>query len=429
MKILKTKSVIALFATAFLVAGFVMSNMASATVPGVNELLNVDSSGNQGNGASYSTTISGDGRYVAFQSAATNLVSGDMNGVPDIFVRDRTNDTTARVSVSTAGVEANAGSNVPSISYDGRYVLFFSSATNLGTTTAGAWYVHDMQSGTINVASSTSEGTVANRSSNKGVISGDGRFVVFDSTASNLVSGVGGTHLNVYRKDMKTGNIKLLSATSGGSEGNNGSLMPSISCDGGIVVFMTAATDLVSGMGNHSIVVDNISAGNELSTIANSPDNSSEDTPVISCNGNYIAYQSDATNLVSGDTNSASDVFEYNRLTEETTRISMATSGTQGDNSSWMPSISDDGRYVAFQSNATTLTSQLGSGTNIYVHDLKGGTTQLISIDRNGNKTTNSQVPVISMDGSYVSYQSTSQTLLSSGTVSYNGTYISESGF
>jgi hypothetical protein len=227
---------------------------------------------------------------------------------------------------------------------------------------------------------------------------------------------------------MKTGAIKLLSATSAGAEGNSGSSLPSISCDGGIIVFLTVATKLVSGMGNHSIVVDNISAGNELSTLANSPDNSSEDTPVVSCNSNDIAYQSDATNLVSGDTNSVSDVFEYNRLTEETARISVATGGAQGDNSSWTPSISDDGRYVAFQSNATTLTSQSGSGTNVYIHDRKGGTTQLISIDRNGNKTANSQVPAISMDGSYVAYQSTSQILLSSGTVSHSGTYASETG-
>ena len=163
--------------------------------PGDTTRVSVDSSGAEANGRSTQSAISDDGRFVAFESGASNLVSGDTNNVDDIFVHDRQTGTTTRVSIDSSGVEANGYSASPVISNDGCVVAFYSEATNLvdgDTNGMGDVFVHECQTGLTTRISVDSSGNEANGTANEYNvdISGDGRFVVFSSDASNLVAGI-----------------------------------------------------------------------------------------------------------------------------------------------------------------------------------------------------------------------------------------------
>ena len=199
---------------------------ASAVVPIVNEQLSVSTGGTQGDQTTYNTAISGDGRYVVFESSATNLVSGDTNNSRDIFLRDRANGATSRISVSSAGVEGDSDSTDPRISYDGQYIVFASYATNLvsgDTNSSYDVFIYDLQAGTTSLVSKNSGGTIGNSHSNRPDISADGRFVVFQSYGSNLVSGINpaGVGQQIFLKDLSNGAIKALSVTSAGAQGNS----------------------------------------------------------------------------------------------------------------------------------------------------------------------------------------------------------------
>src|SRR5438094_1790918 len=162
---------------------------------GTTERVSVDSAGNAANASSGAPAISADGRFVAFLSDATYLVPGDTNGEPDVFVHDRQTGTTERVSVASDGTEGNppagAGNGKPAISAAGRFVAFDSSASNLvpGDTNRQDVFVHDRLTGTTELVSMDSVGIQGNGWSYSPAISADGRFVAFDSSASNLVPG------------------------------------------------------------------------------------------------------------------------------------------------------------------------------------------------------------------------------------------------
>ena len=294
---------IARFCSMLLLLALILTPAGSVrAAPGNTTRVSVASDGTQANGGSFTPSISADGRYVAFASIAVNLVSGDTNGVQDIFVHDRQTGQTTRVSVASGGAQANGPSFDPSISADGRYVAFASNASNLvsgDTNNTGDIFVHDRQTGATTRVSIGPGGTQANRGSLAPSISADGRYVAFHSDATNLVSGVtnGTTHIFVH--DRQTGATTRVSVASDGTEGNSVSIKPSISAD-----------------------------------------------------GRYVAFQSIATNLVSGDTNRNQDIFVHDRQTGQTTRVSVASDGTEGNSGSNDPSISANGRYVAFQSQA-----------------------------------------------------------------------------
>ena len=176
----------------FLVGILALLQTPAAALAGTTERVSVDNAGNQGNAASSGVGISGDDRFVVFTSSATNLVPGDTNSVDDVFVRDRQTGTTERVSVDSAGNQGNAGSSGVGISGDGRFVVFTSSATNLvpgDTNSVADVFVRDRQTGTTERVSVDSAGNQGNAGSSGVGISGDGRFVVFTSSATNLVPG------------------------------------------------------------------------------------------------------------------------------------------------------------------------------------------------------------------------------------------------
>ncbi|WP_152811008.1 TolB family protein, partial [Ostreibacterium oceani] len=365
-------------------------------------------------------------RYVAFSSNSTNLVAGDTNGRDDVFVHDTQTGVTTRVSVDSSGTEGDSHSNTPSISADGRYVAFQSNATNLvagdtnGTTDV---FVHDTQTGDTTRVNVDSLGTEGDRDSFSSSISADGRYVAFQSFATNLVAGDTNGNADIFVHDTQTGVTTRVSVDSVGTEADSYSQTPSISADGRYVAFTSTATNLVAGdtNGNTDIFVHDTQTGVttrvNVDSVGTEGDNGSYN-PSISADGRYVAFYSSATNLVAGDTNGVADIFVHDTQTGNTTRVSVDSVGTEGDGLSQSPSISADGRYVAFTSNATNLVAGDTNGTlDIFVHDTQTGVTTRVSVDSNDIEGDSySTGPSISADGRYVAFESYATNLVAGDT-------------
>lgn len=367
-------------------------------------------------GVSEAPSISGDGRYVAFQSSATNLVAGDTNGVTDIFVHDRQLATTVRVSVSSAGVQANGQSLNPKISLDGRYVVFSSDATNLVAgdgNAVGDIFVYDRQTAQTSRVSISSAAAEADGASYTPSVSGDGRYVAFQSWAGNLVAGDTNSTADIFVHDRQTGNTVRASVSTAGTQGNAVSTFPVISADGQYVAFESSATNLVVDTGffkdifvrdlqlSQTTRVNVSSAGVQANALASNPS--------ISGDGRYVVFESGATNLVAGDTNNRRDVFVHDRQTAQTTRISVGPAGVQGTQHSGVPAISNDGRYVSFESEAPGLVASDTNGVpDVFVHDLLTGLNLRLESVAKGNGSNEVFQTSISSDGKYVALQSAS---------------------
>lgn len=337
-----------------LLAGGALPALAA---PGDITRVSVDSNGVQGNGYSKAPTVSANGHFVAYHSAAGNLVSGDTNNTEDVFVYDRTTGTTTRASADSNGAEANSYSSAVAISSDGHFVAFPSAASNLVSGDTNGFidiFVHDMQTGATTRVSVDSSGAEANGDSDDYslAISGDGRFVAFSSDATNLVSGDTNGATDVFVHDTQTGETSRVSVDSSGLEGDLGSSYPSISSD-----------------------------------------------------GRYVAFSSSATNLVSNDTNGVGDIFVRDRQTGQTVRASLSSTGEQAVKSSHDPAISGNGRYVAFSSEANNLAPGYEIWEHVYVRDLQTNTTTRASVYSDGNITVGwSTYPTISADGRFVAF-------------------------
>ena len=339
--------------------------------------VSVDSSGVEGSGASRFPSISGDGRFVAFGSSATNLVAGDSNSAGDVFVHDRQTGTTTRVSVDSSGAQGNNHSDETSISADGQFVAFQSAATNLVPGDTNGWtdvFVHDRETGTTTRVSVDSSGVEGNLGGRFPSIAGDGRFVAFESSSSNLVPGDTNGWADAIVHDCQTGTTTRVSVDSSGAQGNDASAEPSISGDGRFVAFASRATNLVSGDTNGK--VDAFAHDRQTGTTtrvsvdsAGAQGNDYSQYSSISGGGRFVAFTGSATNLVPGDSNSACDVFVHDRQTATTTRVSVDSSGLQGNLDSIFPSISADGRFVAFESSSDNLVPSDTNGvSDVLVH-------------------------------------------------------------
>ena len=336
-------------------------NLANNTVTRVS----VNSSGAEGNSDSFFPTISADGRYVAFYSFADNLVSNDTNGALDVFVHDLNTNTTTRVSVNSNGMEGDDDSSNPSISADGRHVVFLSSATNLVSVDTNGYtdvFVYDLDTSAISRVSVNSSGTQGNGNSSTPSISADGQYVAFPSSATNLISGDTNGHVDIFLRNLNTNTTTRISVDSNQVQGNGDSYNPSISDDNRFVAFESTSDNLVNGgtNGNVQVFLRDLNA-NTITLISGDSNgiqgNGDSRAPSISANGQYIAFHSSSTNLVSGDTNGTNDVFVYDTNTNTITRVSVNSSGTQGNGDSFYPSISTDGRYIVFPSLADNLVS------------------------------------------------------------------------
>jgi Tol biopolymer transport system component len=399
----------------------------------VTERVSVDSDGAEGDNASAAPSNSSDGRYVAFESFATNLVANDTNTDKDIFVHDRQTGTTTRVSLHSDGTQGDLGSNFPSISGDGLHVAFESGAGSLVDNDIrfpfGFFdvFVHELQTGTttrvsVNYLDVTEGG---DGPSVDPCISGDGRYVAFESDADNLVASDNGLYSDVFVHDLQTGattrvSVNYLDVTEGG---DGHSYSPSISADGSYVAFESSATNLVPGGSNGllHIFVHDRQTGTTTQVSVDSLGNQGLDisgAPSISADGRYVAFESDATNLVAGDTNGFSDIFVHDLQLGTTTLVSVDSTGAEGDNNSNFSSISSDGRFVAFQSAADLVAADSGLYDDIFVHDRQTGATTRVSKDLAGVEGNgNSNAPSMSADGKSVTFQSDADNLVAGDTL------------
>jgi Tol biopolymer transport system component len=326
--------------------------------------VSVSSEGDQGNSASFYPALSVDGRYIAFTSSANNLVPGDANGVPDVFLHDRRTARTFIVSVGSRGERANnarpsafpeAGSHLVSMSSNGRYVVFRSAASNLvrgDTNDAADYFVRDVKAGSTKRVSVSSSGEQANADSRQpvGVVqwsaSDDGRYVVFNSDASNLVGRDENNAEDVFVRDLVRGITRRVSVSSDGAQANRG----------------------VGDQDPSSVFTNN--AGSVFVVPENRTQLSYSATP----DGQYVAFSSGATNLVPRDTNEANDVYLRHIPSGTTTLLSVASTGVGGDGASNAPVLSADGRFVAFQSAATNLVAgDTNEVEDIFVNEIPRG--------------------------------------------------------
>jgi len=411
--------------------------------------VSVDSAGNQGNDTSFgSPSISADGRFVAFYSDAANLVPGDTNNIPDIFVRDLSTNTTTRISVDSAGNQSKELFFSQSISADGRFVAFSSSATNFvpgDTNNIPDLFVRDLSTNTITRVSVDSTGNQANARSEGSSIS-DGRFVAFESFATNLVPGDTNASVDIFVRDLSTNTTTRVSVDSAGNQANGFSSLPSISADGRFVAFDSTATNLVPGDTNNTrdIFVRDLSINTTTRISVDSAGNQANAfsfSPSISADGRFVAFQSIATNLVPGDTNNSSDIFVRDLSTNTTTRVSVDSAGNQANTVSFSPSISADGRFVAFESFATNLApGDTKNQSQIFVRNLSTNTTTLLSVDSAGNPgnppvspgdnqgVSGSRSPSISADGRFVAFYSDAANLVPGDTNNTIDVFVADTG-
>lgn len=343
--------------------------------------VSVAAGGTQADGNCFDPSLADGAAAIAFESVATNLVSGDSNGARDIFVRRPADDSTERVSLGNGAVEANGSSFQPSISRDGSRVAFRSDASNLVAGDGNATidiFVRDLVGGTTTRASVATGGGEGDGPSADPMISGDGRVVVFESAATNLVTGDANGAIDIFVHDLGTGLTQRVSVASDGSEANGDSRAPSVSDDGRFIAFESVATDLVAGDVNavaDIFVHDRVTGTTILvsrSTAGVAGDGGST-AAAISADAGSVAFASDAANLVAGDGNGKRDVFVHDLSSQVTVRASVGTDGVEADDDSDRPHLGDDGTRVAFDSIATTLTPGDTNGVgDVVLRDVAG---------------------------------------------------------
>lgn len=348
------------------------------------EMLLVSSarSGAQGNAASSQPDVSGDGEYVVYQSAASNLIAADTNAASDIFRFDIADGRTVRVSVANNGAQSNgeSGTGGPSTSADGSVVAFASDATNLvagDTNGTSDIFVRDLAAGTTRRVSVSSSGAQADGPSYMGAISGDGNYVVFSSSADNLVSGDTNGTQDVFIRNLSTGNTALVSAATTGVQGNSDSISPAVSSDGRYVAFTSSATNLIPGDDNFrtDVFLRDRQVGTTTLASRSYGDatvaaDASFDPAVTVANHVLVAFASNAYDIwnpANPPPAGTSQIYEYDATTGvPATRLSV-TSDDQGGTAQWGngdsfgTDISTDGLFAAFRSTSTNLGESGGS--------------------------------------------------------------------
>ncbi len=357
---------------------------------GNTELVDVNSNEKQSNRGGNNPDLSINGNIVAFISSSRNLDPRPGNGAVDVFVRDRSRGTTRRVSVATGGAAGNENSVAPAVSGLGRYVTFGSAASNLVPNDHNDdfdVFIHDRRTGKTDRISVSASGAEANGRSIESDISRLGWHVAFASDASNLVSGDSNGKGDIFLRNRRTGSVARVSVSTGGQQANGNSFVPSLSSNGRYVAFASDATNLVPNDTNGLIdIFVHDTRLHRTSRVSVGPggvqaDGASSELE-ISGNGRFVTFASGATNLVPNDKNGIQDVFVHDRATGITSLVSDV--GVDGIRGSDDPSISDDGRYVAFSttSDGPDFTLKVG----IFVADRKTGARSLASVNDLGEE-------------------------------------------
>lgn len=362
--------------------------------------------------------LSADGRIALFTSDASNLVPGDTNAYGDVFCYDTTTDALVRVNLGPGALQSNQSSGACAVSADGGMAVFWSFASNLVTNdlngiTADVFSA-TTASASVTAISVTPLGVTASGQSDGIELSADGRYMVFSSFAPDVVPVLDqNNRRDVFLRDALAGQSGLVSISTTGIQGNGDSTDPCISADGRFVAFQSLADNLVPNDTNatQDIFVRDIVLGSTSRVSVGSGGiqaNGYCSFARISADGRFVAYASWASNLVPGDTNGTGDVFVYDRMTATTERVSVSTSSGQSNAECSIPSISRDGRRVAFQSSGIGLVPGAG-GTigNVYLRDRQIGTTVLISCTPSGTQgNSHSYDPSLSVDGTVVLFTS-----------------------
>ncbi|MBI3847660.1 MAG: IPT/TIG domain-containing protein [Planctomycetes bacterium] len=368
-----------LFAFVILASNAAVTNSANAQT---TTRVSVATSGEEGNGDCGKISMSDDGRFVVFESTATNLVPGDTNGFHDVFLRDRALRTTTRVNVAPDGSEANADTQFAdsTISADGRWVAFTSIATNLDPAGAAGLFVRDLALGTNTLLVPRISSSTFNRWAAQPALSADGRFVAYILYS---YSNSNSQHWEVHVLDRTTGADWSITGTAAGIF-----LSPSISADGRYVAYQGGG-----GQTPTSRLFDRntgVTTDVGLNVMGN-PANAQVIGPLLSGDGRFVAFQSPATDLVASDTNNEWDVFVRDLQTGQAELASISSAGEQGNGRSDDGAISFDGRYVAFTSTATNLvpndtngSTNRNLGDDVFVRDRSSGETIRVSIGDGG---------------------------------------------
>ncbi|MBL8398610.1 MAG: PD40 domain-containing protein, partial [Candidatus Accumulibacter sp.] len=384
--------------------------------------VSTDAAGVQGNGDSSTAQFSVDCRHVLFESMASNLLAGDSNGTRDIFVKDLPSGSIQRVSTDVAGGEANSFSTAAQFSADGRYVLFESKASNLlagdsnGVTDI---FVKELSSGAIRRVSTDAAGGEANSFSTAAQFSADGRYVLFASVANNLVAGDSNGAYDIFVKDLQSGVIRRVSTDAADLQANGGSYNAWFSTDGRYVLFESTASNLLAGDSNGSrdIFVKDLQSGaiRRVSTdTAGVQGNGVSEYARFSTDGRYVLFTSEASNLVAGDSNGVTDVFVKDLQSGAIQRVSTDALGGEANGYSYSIQFSADGRYMLFTSDASNLVAGDSNGTwDIFVKDLQNGAIRCVSTDVAGvHGNGYSTAARFSADGRYVLFDSTASNLV-----------------
>ena len=327
------------------------------------ELVSLSSTGTQGNSWSAAGSISNEGRYVAFTSNSTNLSVDDDNSLSDVFVRDRNSGTTELISQSTAGIIGNDRSDGESISGNGRFVTFNSNSSNLVDNDANDNYdvfVHDRRLKTTELVSRSLSGAAANGPSLSPSISNNGRYITYSSGADDIVANDNNIRGDIFVYDRITKTTEMASIPEPGARVNPATQAgrSAISDDGRFVFFSTtsALTKSDNNPGSDVFVRDRLHQTTHLISITD-PNSSSQSSFVgnISANGRHLVFLSSSTNQIANDTNSDTDIFVYDLITNTTNLVSVTAAGFSGNETSQQPSISSDGQLITYSSKANDL--------------------------------------------------------------------------
>jgi outer membrane protein assembly factor BamB len=429
-----------------LAVAFFALPLVAAGSAGETQRVSVGNAGSEANNSSVNPSVSVNGRYVAFWSGASNLVSGDTNGTNDVFIRDRQTGTTERMSLDSSGSEGNGDSINPVVSANGRYVAFTSTASNLVPGDTNGTYdvfVRDRQTEATERVSVDSAGNQSNDiefSAPDLAISGDGRYVAFRSYKTDLVPGdTNGSpccNADIFVRDRQTETTERVSVDSSGNEANGDNAYSSISTDGRYVAFSSSASNLVAGDANaaYDVFVRDRQAGTtervSVDSSGNEASGSGSFNSTISGNGRHVAFASYSTNLVTGDTNGKSDVFVHDRQAGATERVSVDSAGNEIDKTSLLPAISGNGSRIAFESRTEELDDEFNLVTtdiDILVRAREAGTTEPASVDSSGNEADGlSNAPAVSANGGFVAFQSSGSNLVAGDTNGVPDVFVHE---
>lgn len=398
------------------------------------ERVSVSTASAQANGDNYQSILSRDGRFVLFESLATSLVaSSDTNGTWDVFLRDMVLSTTICVSVNSAGVLGNGQSHVGGFSPDNRYVAFYSDASNIvagDTNGVTDLFLYDRNDATVSRVSLSTAGVQGNAASGSLVyFTDDGRYMIFGSFASNLVPGDTNGQFDTFMRDLQTNTTTRISFTSAGGELNGYAALGGISGDGRYFYFATNGTNAIptDTNGVPDTFVRDLMTGTVVRASVDSAgmqgnaDSYGGGNLSITQDGRYVVFMSQASNLVAGDTNGTWDIFVRDLLMNTTTRVNVSSGGAQAMGTTYNPLLSRDGSTVVFTSTASNLAATDTNGAwDIFARRLGTGITVALSVTA-GPTTGNANsgqfgVVAVSDDGRFAAFHSYATDLVAGDT-------------